>query len=257
MTDIIRIRVVDLETTGFPPDAEPIEIAAVDLIVRPFHLPRIADDAAFALVRPQRAMPATASAIHHLTDDDLMDAPLWGDVWPLFVDPAIGAWAAHSAKFEMAFLTPAIIGTAPWICTHKCALRLWPEAPGHSNQVLRYWLKPPGLDRRKAALAHRAYPDAYVTAHLLALMIERASVDQLVAWSAEPALLARVPFGTHKGGRWADVDDGFLDWVLARSFDEDVMFTARKQVDKRLRERGEEARADALWVDDDHQDIAA
>ena len=36
------IRVFDLETTGFPPDAEVIEITAVDVVTRPFALPLIA-----------------------------------------------------------------------------------------------------------------------------------------------------------------------------------------------------------------------
>jgi exodeoxyribonuclease X len=26
----------------------------------------------------------------------------------------------------------------PWICSYKCALRVWPELDGHSNQELRY-----------------------------------------------------------------------------------------------------------------------
>src|SRR5262245_25865334 len=31
----------------------------------------------------------------------------------------------------------------PWLCTYKSALRAWPDAPRHSNSVLRYWL---GID---------------------------------------------------------------------------------------------------------------
>jgi exodeoxyribonuclease X len=239
MTDQLRIRVVDLETTGFPPDAEPIEIASVDVLVRPLHLPIVEDDACFALVRPRGRIPATASAIHHLIAEDVRDAPPWEQVFPLFLRGDIAAWCAHSSKVEAHYLTADIIGGKPWICTHKCALRLWPEAPAHSNQALRYWLKPPGLDRRKAALAHRAYPDAYVTAHLLALALERVSVEQLIQWTSEPALLARIPFGDCKGQPWANCDDGFLDWVLARQFDDDVMFTARKEVERRERERTE------------------
>lgn len=228
---------VDLETTGFPPDAEPIEIGAVDVQVRPLALPAISDEPRWALVRPGRRIPPESSAVHHLIDEDLVDCRRWAEVWPLFVSPAIDAYAAHTAKFERAFLTEEMLGGRPWICTWKCALRLWPEAPSHSNHALRYWLKPAGIRRDRAALAHRAYPDAYVTAHLLALMLEQASVEQLVEWSAKPALLARVPFGNWRGHPWADVDDGFLDWVLRRDFDEDVIFTARTEVERRERER--------------------
>lgn len=249
MSDLTIIRVVDLETTGFPPDAEPIEIAAIDVRLRPFALPVIDDGQTAgtglpvtlrqALVRPTRPIPPQASAVHHLIDEDVAGASPWGEVWPLFMGPAIAAFCAHSAAFERAFIGDQMTGGKPWVCTWKCALRLWPDALAHSNQALRYWLKPAGLDRGKAALSHRAWPDAYVTAHLLALMIERASIEELIAWSAEPALLARVPFGNWKGHPWQDVDDGFLSWVLSRDFDENVMHTARTEQKRRAAERGE------------------
>ena len=47
------------------------------------------------------------------------------------------------------------------------ALRVWPEAPRHSNQVLRYW-RGMRLDHARAMPPHRAGPDAWVTAHILA-----------------------------------------------------------------------------------------
>jgi len=227
------IRVVDLETTGFPPDAEVIEIATVDVVARPYHAPRIVDESCFALVKPGRAIPPESSAVHHLVDDDLIDCASWDETWPLFVCDAPPIWAAHSAKFERHFISDEMTVGASWICTWKCALRLWPEAPSHSNQALRYWLRPPQMDRRRAQLAHRALPDAYVTAHLLAMMIERSSVEQLVAWTGEPAVLARIPFGNMRGRPWGEADTSFLHWVLARDFDDDVMHTARSELERR------------------------
>src|SRR6516165_7720106 len=44
---------------------------------------------------------------------------------------------AHNSAFDSKFL-PEL--ATPWICTLRVSQHIWPEAPGHSNQVLRYWL---------------------------------------------------------------------------------------------------------------------
>lgn len=240
------IRVVDLETTGFDaPKHAPIEIGWTDLadIGAGWDLawPRYAQ----VFCDPGRDIPPEACAIHHIVAADLIGALTWREAVGA-LDAAISthggelmlgkpvAYAAHSAKMERQWLVPELVGDVPWICTWKCALRLWPDAPGHSNQCLRYWRNPAGLTREIADRAHRAGPDAYVTAHLLRDMLAQAPLDDLIAWSAEPALLVRVPFGrSTRGMRWTEVEADFLCWVLDRDFDEDVMFTARIELERR------------------------
>ena len=39
------------------------------------------------------------------------------------------ALAAHRAAFEQRYCTPRLTGGAPWICTWKSALRVWPDLP--------------------------------------------------------------------------------------------------------------------------------
>lgn len=245
------VRVIDLETTGLPaPETQVIEIAAVDLIVEPLCLPRF--DRLWgltSLVKPTIPIPPEASAVHHLIDEDLEQANFWADVWPCYVDN-VDVFAAHSAKFERYFLSDEMTHSRPWVCTWKCALRLWPQAPSHSNQALRYWKKPPHLTRTKAALSHRALPDAYVTAHLLAAMLEEATLDSLIAWTAEPALLPRITFGAMRGRPWSEADDGLLHWVLGKDFDEDVKFTVRTE----LKRRAAENKQPAPIFDDEEDD---
>ena len=65
--------------------------------------------------------------------------------------------------------------------------------------MLRYQRKPEGLVHEIALPAHRAMPDAYVTAHHLPDVLNEASLDQLIAWSAELGLLPRVPNGPDRG----------------------------------------------------------
>ena len=85
---------------------------------------------------------------------------------PIYMDvdraAGVDVFVAHKWAFEAQWLEEHLQGR-PAICTYKAALRLWPEAPGYSNQVLRYWLRPKDLNPAVASGAHRALPDAYVT----------------------------------------------------------------------------------------------
>ncbi|MEH0194535.1 exonuclease domain-containing protein [Caulobacter sp. CCNWLY153] len=227
-----QILVVDLEGTDFPPDAGVVEIGTCRTL--------ILDDGPIALpchtsifVNPGRPIPPEASAVHHIIDSDVAPYDSFEKSWPLFLAPEDRALAAHQADYERAFIKPDMTGDRPWICTWKSALRLWPEAPSHGLQALRYYLGLAGVERAQAAPPHRAGPDAYVCAHLLAHMLTVATVGQLIAWSAEPALQVKVPFGQHRGQRWTAMDDGFLVWVLERDFDEHVHFTARHEQSRR------------------------
>ncbi|WP_364653512.1 hypothetical protein [Agrobacterium radiobacter] len=108
-------------------------------------------------------------AIHHIQDWEVTGAPLWKEVAPGILRPPhpIIALAAHRAAFEQRYCTPRLAAGAPWICTWKCALRVWPELSRFSNQMLRYRRRPEGLIHEIGLPAHRAMPDAYVTARHL------------------------------------------------------------------------------------------
>lgn len=239
------IMVCDLETTGFtPPEAgvceigyQEIEALGKDLTGAPTDWRLGACDAMF--VNPGHTIPAITSAIHHIVDEDVAEARPWesvaGDVFG--VVPNTIAYAAHNAKFERLFISETLTGATPWICSYKCALRVWPDAPAHSNQALRYHIKPADIDREFASVTHRALPDAYVTAFLLMEMLKLHSVEELVKWSGEPALLVRRHIGKHRGQLWSELDDGFLYWLLDRDFDEDVHHTCRYHLEKRAKER--------------------
>ena len=252
------IRAIDLETCGLAPPAGVCELAFVDLVSTTRDLAyepsgwQIDGGNNQWLVNPGQPIPPETSAIHHLIDEDVADAPVFSEVvahlfdkrpstpahWPES-DPEGTILAAHNAKFERQWLTPEITGPLRWIDSYKTALRLWPDAPSHSNQALRYWRKPVGLDRDRANVAHRAWPDAYVTAYLLRDMLDLATIDQLVEWSSQPALQVRCQIGKWRGTPWREVDYGFLDWVSTRDFDEDVLFTVKTEMERRTKEAAE------------------
>lgn len=236
----MRIRVIDLETTGVHPPAQICEIGYCDVV--PYQNPssgkiewRI-QDGRQTLINPGVPIPPETSAIHHIVDEDVTNSPSFDYLIEAIRQSDLDQellFCAHNCKFEQAWLTENVVGKARWICTYKCALRLWPDAPNFQNQTLRYYLKPEGLDRNVASVSHRAYPDAYVTAHILREMLRYVSVDQLVQWTNEPALLVRCRFGKHRGKLWTEIESSYLEWILRADFEEDVVFTASYVLQKR------------------------
>ena len=115
----------------------------------------------------------------------------------------------------------------PAICTFKCALRVWPEAPAHNNQTLRYWLRPKGLSVfARTPIGPCPTPTSRPSS--CASCSRLATVEELIAWTAAAGAAASVTFGKHRGSDWKDVPLDYLDWVVAKSdMDEDVKFTAQ------------------------------
>lgn len=232
-----RIRVFDVETTGIDPKEDRVvEIAAYDITVDGLDVAPVGS----RLVNPGRPIPPAASAVHHIIDADVADELLFGLAWQAFHDPDIRYYAAHNCEFEKGFL-PSPAGVE-WICTYKCGLRAWPDAPGHSNQVLRYWL---GLDskidfdRACAAGAHRAAPDAYVTAFLLATLLSNGhSIEQLVTWSKEPKLYTMLTFGKHRGTKVTEAPSDYLQWLRdgRHDMEADWRHCARVELERRRKE---------------------
>ncbi|WP_093316797.1 DNA polymerase III subunit epsilon [Sphingomonas jatrophae] len=230
-----RIRVIDLETTGSRPPAHGVcEIGWQDVVLHPSGRWQVDEERGAILVDPGRPIPPVTMAVHHIIDADVAGAGFWRDTAPPVLRPEGGvlALAAHRASFEQRFCTPNLAGGARWICTWKCALRLWPGSPSFSNQVLRYWRMPRGLDRETGLPVHRAMPDAYVTAHHLRDMLNQASLAQLLAWSDAPGLLPRVPAGPDRGKSWSEVNEEALQ-RLARDRDEDMRFSAETELRRR------------------------
>ena len=212
----MKIRVVDFETTGLPEDKPRAicEVGWTDLDDH-WHV----DGPRSFLVNPGHPIPPQTRAVHHISDTDVVDAvsPDTACARLMHGMEAGDVFAAHNAKFERAFFGG---GEHQWICTLQCAKHIFPEAPGHANQVLRYWLgldNNQGFDPIMAMPPHRAGPDTYVTAHILSRMIFAASVEKLIELTTAPVVLQTVTFGKHRGMKWADLPPDYLSWIVHKS----------------------------------------
>ncbi|RUX08046.1 MAG: 3'-5' exonuclease [Mesorhizobium sp.] len=225
-------RVIDYETTGTPEDADPevIEMGSYDVNLASRML--VTQSAFQSLCRPRGAIPAITKAVHHISEEDVQHAPPARDLWDRLLAGSPSWLVAHNAKFEQHFTPPWGI---PWIDTYKVARLVWPDAPTHTNQGLRYWLELP-CDRKLADPPHRALPDAYVTAHLFIRLLDHKTPEEMAKISEYPALLKVMNFGKHKGMTFEDAPIDYLEWIRDKSdMNEDTKFTARYWVQKRAR----------------------
>lgn len=226
------IRVIDLETTGTEKSDHVVEIGYVDVVdgaVSP-------DRRRQSFVRPPIKIPPESMAIHHITDDVVAIFKTWPDVCGAFLDTdgsaGINVFAAHNAVFERMFIDP--IRGAAWVCTYKCALRAWPDLKSHSNHAIRYAKNLP-VNAADAEPVHRALPDAYVTAHIVVELLKEHSLDELIAWSAEPPVMPTCPIGDEwRGKKWGEVDKGFLQWCLDRKgMSPDIVWNVKREFQRR------------------------
>ncbi|WP_426043417.1 hypothetical protein [Caulobacter sp. DWR3-1-2] len=111
-------------------------------------------------------------------------------------------------------------------------MRLWPDLPEFSNQMLRYERMPDGLNPQLSLPAHRAMPDAYVTAPHLRDMLNIISAEQLLAWNDKPGLLPRIPEGANRGNPWSRLGaDALIGFTKDR--DVDIRFSAKIELPRR------------------------
>lgn len=228
----MRYIVVDTETTGFPEEGgKLVEIAAISRnsagLLKEFQ----------TYVNPGMPIPPVARAVHHISDADVAGAPSPGSAMEE-MHIAMGAesgdvvWVAHNMSFDEKFLP--LLDDSPKICTYRCALHIWPDAPGHGNQVLRYWL---GLDESgelqlpEGLHPHRALYDILVTEGILRRMLrgleagtggfdpmtQDEALLELVRLSRAPVVLTKARFGKHAGKAWDWIvrnDSSWCDWYL-------------------------------------------
>lgn len=241
-----RYLVLDTETTGLDPATDRVvEVAATVFDAGEDTLSTVVFQ---SLINPERPIPPEASAIHHLTAADVADAPTLDTLTPRLRELAATAdvLVAHNAAFDRSFLPD--LGR-PWFCTLRAARHLWPHAPRHSNQVLRYWI-PLTVSVQSP---HRAGDDTQVTAallrHMLGLATLRTQVPgfgcvDLIAWADAPIAVSAFPFGKYKDVPLSQVPRSYVEWAMANlpHMDADLAWSLRQAL----------APGGAIWETEHH-----
>jgi len=207
---ILIVRSFDVETTGFPPRAAVCELGWTDVSILDGQI-QVGKPTGM-LLNPGRPIPAEASAIHGIYDTDVANSP---NVSIGFRELTNGAdvFCAHNAEFERNFFgTPE----TQIICTYKVALVLFPDAPNHRNGGLaEHFASELSIDPALAVPLHRAGPDSYVTAHLLAFFLRHMSVEEMLKVSRAPRQITRMPFGKHKGVQIEELPTDYMQRAVS------------------------------------------
>lgn len=162
--------IFDTETTGLNPQVDEIcQIAALRLVNGKI----VAGERFDMLVNPGRPIPAASTAVHHVTDAMVADAPTVAQALARFHAFAEGAvLVAHNAPFDMSFLRrrEAEIGQRfdqPILDTVLCSAILYGQSAEHTLDALcaRLHIQIPEDAR------HTAIGDAIGTAEAFRKMI--------------------------------------------------------------------------------------
>lgn len=241
--------VVDVEALGFSPPAALIELGWCS--VRPWRqgppplmgigwddreqyvIGELIGQELYGLAG--QTMTPDNRAVHHIDPADLaglepFDRQRMLGLADGFAIQGVTHAVAHSVSMEEQWLDFGV----PWICTYKCALHAWPDAPSHSNQALKYYLG--CVDRDMFYPPHRALPDALVTAYMLTRLLDEHPVEQLLEWTRQPKPVLKLPFGKHKGMLIAEAPGDYLDWVAGprcEAADPDLKFACTTELERR------------------------
>lgn len=208
----LRAIYYDTETTGIDGEKDRIiEIAAYD---------PINNQTFVQLVNPGRPIPPEATAIHHITDEQVASAPSFAEVGAAFIEFCQGdsVLIAHNNDgFDIHFLRHEFkrhqLEMPSWkfIDTLKWARRYRPDLPRHSLQFLRemYGIPPNN--------AHRALDDVIVLHQLFSMMIDDLPIDKVYQllndYNHKKAAIQRMPFGKHKGESLEKIPKSYVRWL--------------------------------------------
>jgi len=187
------------------------------------------------LFNPGKPISIEAMAVHHITNEMVEGKPVFKgspvcrQLEDLLSDHN-NTIVAHNAKFDLDMLRKEGIQPGRSICTYKLIRYLDGEGaiPQYNLQYLRYYLK---LDIE--AVPHSALGDILVLEGLFNWIASRWKADgsdpveSMVHVSSAPVLIARMPFGKHKGLKMNQVPVSYLNWLLSADIDEDLAYTVR------------------------------
>lgn len=198
----------DTETTGINAQKDRIvEIAAYD----PF------DDRSFCeFVHPGFPIPPESTAIHHITDDMVKDAPSFEEIGKRLAEfiPENTVLIAHNNDaFDKHFIEAEYARNSlelpPWeyLDSLKWSRRYRPDLPRHALQHLREVY---GVASNNA---HRALDDVMVLYEVFSQMIDDLPIETCLELLNAPRALDRMPFGKHQGKPLDKVPKSYIAWL--------------------------------------------
>lgn len=236
--DDVRFVLLDTETTGVGDNAKILEVAARGWSTHPT---RVYPHPYEALIHPGQCIPPESSAVHHVSDQKVADAPKQADILPSFIQyigdsPLI----AFNSGYDQGMLAGTPLYDHLWLDAYRMAMHVWSLGEKNQNgfpltslkqQVLRYWLGLPDI----AGDAHRAGADIMLTGLVFQEIVKKykqmgysTRFKDFVDWVQSPILHSTIPIGgnAYLGKKPEEIET----WALKKAFDPtDSMFESFKK----------------------------
>ena len=218
--------ILDTETTGTNEDDRLCQIA----------FKTEAGLIANELYNPGKPISIEAMSIHHITNEMVKNKPpfknskTWKKLTELFED-SDNIMVAHNAMFDAGMLQREDVHPQKIICTLKMARFLDKEGqiPQYNLQYLRYYLK-----LNVEAKPHDALGDILVLEALFNRIYAKTmdkygvyAINKMMEVTRNPVLLARIPYGKHKGMKFEEIPVDYLQWLSETDLDEDMAYTVK------------------------------
>lgn len=222
---------LDCETTGLDVKEDRIiEVAAIR-----FTTEGVTDQIEF-LIDPERSIPDTSIAIHHITPEMVLGKPKIADVVPDLLkfigkDIVIG----HGVGFDIELVALAAdragiqhtLRSNRFLDTLRMA-RLYGESPTNSLEQLRQHFN------IQFEGAHRAMSDVIVNCEVFKYLAKQyKTTEQIFEALSKPIKLRIMPLGPHKGRLIKEVPLQYLLWAAHKEFDQDLLFSIRSEINRR------------------------
>ncbi len=198
----------DTQTTGVKAGKDRIiEIAAYDP----------GRDRSFCtFTNPECPIPAESTAITHITDEMVKEAPLIREALASFVEfcgTECILVAHNNDAFDKLFLEAEFqragleIPKWTYIDTLKWARKYRRDLPKHSLQFLR---EAYGIEANQA---HRALDDVYVLHRVFSRMTDDLDPKTILTLLSETPQAQRMPFGKHAGKLLSEIPKEYVKWL--------------------------------------------
>lgn len=188
------------------------------------------------LINPLYPITEESKAIHHITEEMLQDKPLIKDILPDFFkfvgnDIIVG----HMISGDIVMLkkesersgVPCPLQTENCIDTLRLA-RHYGDSPSNSLETLARHFN---VSFNKT---HRALDDVQINITVFKRLVERfRTLEDVKKILARPIEMKYMPLGKHKGRLFAEIPLAYLKWAARMDFDQDLLYSIRKEINKR------------------------
>ena len=169
-----------------------------------------------SFINPGCSIPAEVTAITHITDDMVKDAPSFKEVAQKFMEFCSGdvvLIAHNNDNFDQLFLEAefgwASLPFPSWtfLDTLKWSRKYRSDLPRHSLQALRevYGIQ--------ANQAHRALDDVMVLYQIFSVMLNDLDMETALNLLSKKSEIVRMPFGKHAGKALSEIPKDYVKWL--------------------------------------------